>query len=112
MDVGKMVSQGAHVAVRALLVRDATTDRLVLDHCPDVDGWLANNETKIVVEVKSEEKLLNVYQKAMDAGLRCSIVRDITLQKFTAVAIGPAPEEMIDPITKRLRLLKFKGDQC
>jgi PTH2 family peptidyl-tRNA hydrolase len=100
MRKGKMVAQGAHASLGAFFEAD-----LILRN-----RWYEGLATKICVSVNSEQELLDVYKKAMDAKLPCSLIKDAGLTEFkeptyTAVAIGPAAVEEIDPITKILPLL-------
>jgi peptidyl-tRNA hydrolase, PTH2 family len=53
--------------------------------------------------------LLELYQKAKDANLMCSLIKDAGLTEFkeptfTAIAIGPDESEKIDVLTKNLPL--------
>lgn len=74
--------------------------------------WLFNEMfTKITVYVNSEAELLEVYNKAKEKGLICSLITDAGLTEFngvptkTAVAIGPCWAEEVDGITGNLPLL-------
>ncbi len=73
--------------------------------------WMDGSFTKIVVSVDSEQELLDVYNKAKEAKLNCSLIKDSGLTEFggvptfTAVAIGPDINEEIDKITKDFPLL-------
>lgn len=106
MRKGKMVAQGAHASMAVIL-----EEQLKLHHpSPAVAQWLADKFTKICCSVNSEQELLDLYQKAKDAGIPCSLIKDAGLTEFkeptyTAVAIGPEYPEVIDPITKHLPLL-------
>ena len=72
--------------------------------------WLSTIFKKIVCQGTLRE-LVEVYQAAKKAGLPCSIIEDSGRTEFkgvrtlTAVAIGPAMPEDIDPITGHLNLL-------
>lgn len=102
MRKGKMVAQGAHASMKA-----------VLTNLPDkrVTTWLQGPFKKVVVGVNSEEELLEVYQGACASGLITSLIRDAGLTEFdgvptlTAVAVGPDTEENVDKITGELKLL-------
>jgi PTH2 family peptidyl-tRNA hydrolase len=73
--------------------------------------WLEGRFTKVCVSVDSEQELIDIYEQAKSAGLLCSIITDAGLTEFngvptkTAVAIGPAYPEEVDPITRHLKLL-------
>ncbi len=102
MRKGKMVSQGAHASVAAVL--DFIDD-------PRVVEWLANSFKKICVRADSEEELINVYAAAVAAGLPCSFITDSGHTEFhgvptaTSCAVGPASDEECDLITGALKLL-------
>jgi PTH2 family peptidyl-tRNA hydrolase len=74
-------------------------------------AWLFGSFAKIVCYVNSEEELVEIYLKANDANLPCSMITDAGNTEFngvptkTAVAIGPAANEDIDKITGLLPLL-------
>ena len=102
MRKGKMVAQGAHASMAATLEN--------LEH-PDVKAWLNGRFAKIVVSVDSEEELFAIHEKAKNAGLVCSLIRDSGFTEFngvptyTAVAVGPSLAEKVDEITGQLKLL-------
>lgn len=118
MRKGKMVAQGAHASLAALLAQSYT---MAGDRPPDcrciplepyaVEQWLNGRFTKICVGCDSEHELFELYNKAKQAGLLCSLIQDAGLTEFggiptyTAVGIGPADDEDIDTITGHLKLL-------
>ena len=67
--------------------------------------------TKICVSCDSEQELEELYKKAKDAKLPCSLIVDAGLTEFngtptkTCIAIGPANSEEINKITGHLKLL-------
>jgi len=73
--------------------------------------WLEGRFTKVCVSVDSEQELLDIYEKAQQAGLLCSLIKDSGLTEFngvptlTCAAIGPAYPSEVDPITGHLKLL-------
>jgi PTH2 family peptidyl-tRNA hydrolase len=75
------------------------------------DKWLNGLFTKIVVSCENEKELDELYQKAKDKNLPCSMIVDAGLTEFngvptkTCIAIGPANSDDIDEITKDLKLL-------
>lgn len=101
MRKGKMVSQGAHAAIGAVTAAEAAV----------VEAWKAGyNGVKICVGVDSEQELMDVYHFAKMQGLPAYLVLDMAYTEFevptyTAVAIGPAEAELVDPITGKLKLL-------
>lgn len=108
MRKGKMVAQGAHASIEAMFAA-------MEHHTEWHNAWYSSDEVgrmkKIVVSVNSEDELKAVLHKAFVVDLPRAIIQDAGLTEFggiptyTAVAIGPAPDEMIDPITKDLPLL-------
>ena len=105
MRKGKMVAQGSHASLGAIL-RDG---KLKTDK--DTKAWIEGRFTKICVSVDSEEELIEIYNKAKNAKLNCSLITDAGLTEFhgeptkTAVAVGPGIPEIIDKITGNLKLL-------
>ena len=113
---GKMIAQGAHASMGALLKTKlswmyARPRQVILSVDDDTEEWLSGKFTKIVVGVKTEEELLDLHQKVKDAGLLCSLIQDAGDTEFggvptyTALGIGPASSEKIDPITGQLPLI-------
>jgi len=74
-------------------------------------SWIADSFTKICCRVDSEEELLDVYMKAIEAGLETHLITDNGRTEFhgqptkTCLAIGPDEAEKIDQITGHLQLL-------
>ena len=115
MRKGKMVAQGAHASMGAILgqAKKTTDDKyLVLDLSDQrIAPWLTGRFKKICVYVNSEAELLAVYQQAKDAGLVTSLIQDAGLTEFggvatyTAVGVGPDVADKIDAVTGKLPLL-------
>ncbi len=102
ISVGKMIVQACHAACSALLA---------INREDIVRKWISQGSKKVVLKVKGEEKLLNLYRRAVEMGLPCSLVRDAGLTELppgtsTALAIGPEESQLIDKITGSLSLLK------
>jgi PTH2 family peptidyl-tRNA hydrolase len=111
MRKGKLVAQGAHASMGAILSlckRDG--NKLVLEMDERVEPWLTGRFKKICVYVNTEQELLDIHQKAKEAGLVTSVIVDSGLTEFngvptkTAVAVGPDREDRIDAICKHLPL--------
>jgi PTH2 family peptidyl-tRNA hydrolase len=102
MRKGKMVAQGAHASMAAILPNMS---------CEQVKEWLAGAFTKICVGVNSEEELVDIYANACAYGMICSIIKDNGATEFngvptyTAVAVGPDYEKAMDMVTGHLKLL-------
>lgn len=101
---GKLIAQGAHASVGAVLNAYHTEREKLFE-------WLAGSFTKITLRVDNEEDLLNVYQQAKDAGLITCLITDNGTTEFggvptnTCIAIGPDTSENIDPITGHLKTM-------
>jgi len=72
--------------------------------------WLTTSYRKICLQVDSEKELLEIYEKAVEAGLEAHLITDSGLTEFhgvptnTCIAIGPDYDERIDLITASLKL--------
>ncbi len=116
MRKGKMVAQGAHASMKAVLdlmvdKNDKMTLHLGQPGYEAMKDWLTGRFTKICVSVNSESELLDVYNKAKEKGLICSLITDAGLTEFhevptiTCCAIGPVWSDEVDEITAGLSLL-------
>jgi PTH2 family peptidyl-tRNA hydrolase len=102
MGRGKEIAQGAHASMKA-----------TIENMDDVrvKAWLDGLFTKIAVGVSSEDELLELYNKAKDAGLIVALIVDSGLTVFkgvptvTCIAIGPDAPERLQPVTGHLKLL-------
>jgi peptidyl-tRNA hydrolase, PTH2 family len=112
MRKGKMVAQGAHASMAAILmlaVREG--DRLVIPLDERIEPWLLGRFTKICVSVNSEAELLAIHEKSLAAGVLTSLILDSGVTEFggvptnTAVAVGPDQVSKVDAITGGLPLL-------
>lgn len=111
---GKLVAQGAHASLAAILghskgSQDSVT--IYLEEDSAIKDWLRGRFTKVCVAVNSEEELLEVYSKAKAKGLLCSLITDAGLTEFNGVAtltccaIGPVWSNELEGITDHLKLL-------
>ena len=106
MGKGKAAAQAAHASCEAVMRVLSSGDPKWLRW---LEEWRGSGQEKVVLRVESEEELIAIYNKALDKGLPCSLVVDAGKTQLkpgtkTAVAIGPAPEELIDEITGHLKL--------
>jgi PTH2 family peptidyl-tRNA hydrolase len=102
---GKLAVQVAHAAVTAAF--KAYMDERWRKW---FDYWWKTGQKKIVVKGGGEKELLMIASEAEKLGLPVSVIRDAGLTELepgtlTAIGIGPAPSELIDKITGRLKLL-------
>ena len=112
MRKGKMVAQGAHASLRAiLLLGHREGDQFVIPLDARLEPWLLGRFKKICVSVNSEAELLALHEAAKAAGLITALIRDAGLTEFgnvptyTALAVGPDREDRVDAITGALPLL-------
>ncbi len=119
MRKGKMIAQGSHASMKFIMDKgsfyQSELDEPEMFHSDlsddHIKDWIRGQFTKICVRVNSEEELQDIYDKAKEAGLICSMIVDSGLTEFggvptkTCCAIGPNWSSDIDPITKHLQLL-------
>jgi PTH2 family peptidyl-tRNA hydrolase len=116
MRLGKSCSQVAHASMKVLLDIAhksiyGTKYTIRLSRVEPIYHWLNGAFTKVVVGCDSEEELLDIYKKAKEERIMCSLIQDAGRTEFhgeltyTAVAIGPDEVDKIDRITGHLKLL-------
>jgi PTH2 family peptidyl-tRNA hydrolase len=114
MGKGKMIAQASYATLKIFLDRAFANPEGHIIEIPVTSAmmhWMNGGYKKITVYVNSEKELLEVYDKAQEAGIPAALVRDHDLTEFykeyayTAAAIGPEAETLIDPITGHLPLL-------
>jgi PTH2 family peptidyl-tRNA hydrolase len=103
MGTGKISAQVAHAAV---------TGAIRVSHSnPDwFNDWFSGGQAKVVLKVQSMMELAKVKKDATELGLPVSQIDDKGLTQIpagttTCIAIGPAPENLIDRVTSELKLL-------
>lgn len=110
---GKEIAQSCHASLAALLNWghfNNENDCFKLPVNPEFQEWLQDKFAKICVTVNSKEELRKYYDMAVEAGIPCSLILDEGLTEFggiktyTCAAIGPWTSDVIDPITKDLKL--------
>lgn len=122
MRKGKMIAQGSHASV-GVVYHEFDSFIHALQNGNDLKdkherferygtfrSWINGNQKKICVSVDSEKELLDLFAAAKEAKLPCYLVKDAGFTEFkeptyTALAIGPADEKLIDPLTGNLKLL-------
>lgn len=117
MRKGKMIAQGAHASLKAVLDagalehRDAEGPRFTIALDDAMAAWLGGRFTKVCVSVGSEVELEAIMAKARTAGVRAALIVDAGVTEFrgvptkTCCAIGPAWDDEVDAITGALPLL-------
>jgi len=124
MGPGKLSAQVAHASLAPLLMlmRNKTHFKdykapqndyklsLNIKKNSDISIWLEKSFAKIVLYVKSEEALLNLYKKLKDNNITCELILDEGRTAFkeptyTCLGIEPLEKEKLKPFLKKLRLL-------
>ena len=116
---GKEIAQGAHASISFLSKRVRECLRHETEHglnlhflqLSDAEkAWIRGSFKKICCIVRSEEELLELHEKALEAGLTSSLIQDSGKTEFhdepthTCLAIGPDEDEKINKITGHLVL--------
>lgn len=112
---GKEIAQGAHASMAWLrqrimphLTPAGRADQVQISEAER--AWLELSMRKVTVKVGSEAELLDVYDKALGAGLVVHMITDRGLTEFggtptrTCLAVGPDYDDLIDPVTGDLEL--------
>lgn len=117
MRKGKMVSQGGHASLKVFFDRIMNRDTMEEDGyikiaiTPEMVPWIKGAFTKVTVGVDSEDAIYQLAEKAKAEGIPCAVIVDNGFTEFhghqttTALAIGPADAEKLDPLTGELPLL-------
>ena len=99
MRCGKKIAQGAHASVKAALRAEKSI----------YYAWDNDGHKKVSLRISGREALVNLYKKALELDLPCSLIWDIGLTQiepsYTAVAIGPCKDEVLQKLTKELKLI-------
>ena len=137
MSKGKMAAQVSHASMAFLThnfldpnsrykhpVYDQDTNKrdgyvLTIKIDDEINEWIMNAFTKVILEVKGETQLNNLVEKAKMNGFvenedffcirdncRTELTPDETGTRFTCIGFKPMNAERIDKLTKRLQLFK------
>jgi PTH2 family peptidyl-tRNA hydrolase len=103
MGRGKLAAQVAHAAVLAV-------ERARLTRQDWLKLWFLTGQAKVVLRVENLAELVRLECRAQTMGLPAASVQDSGLTQIpsgtvTCIGIGPGPEELIDKVTRHLRLL-------
>ncbi|BDZ66664.1 aminoacyl-tRNA hydrolase [Methanobacterium ferruginis] len=101
MSKGKLAAQACHASLGAY---KKANERIIRE-------WELEGGKKVVVQVKSQEELFEIYELVKAAGLPSFLVKDaghteLPPSTITCLGIGPEKDEKIDKITQDLKLLK------
>jgi PTH2 family peptidyl-tRNA hydrolase len=117
MRLGKIMSQSCHSSLKVFFDRMTRNDKQT---SPDglvaytlmvpesMVPWIEGSFTKIGMTVDTDVMMIELYNKAQEAGIPCSMIEDNGatdagmgrgVKTLTAIAIGPDTCEKIDMIT-------------
>lgn len=101
MSVGKLAAQACHASVSALLEAQAE----------DVGKWLNEGQTKVVLQVSSEDALVALQERCSASAVAHALISDagrteLAQGTLTALGVGPATAERVDAVTGALSLLR------
>ncbi len=103
MGKGKLAAQVAHASLQASEEARSMKEKWFND-------WKEEGQAKIVLKVRSEGEIDELLKKAKSLHLPASLVEDRGLTQLepgtkTSLAVGPAPDELVDRVTGKLKLL-------
>jgi peptidyl-tRNA hydrolase, PTH2 family len=123
MRKGKIAGQAAHATMKVLVDRmtisavyegpngKTTSQTIISTFTEEMLDWLKGIFTKIVVGCDSLDCIYDIETKCREKNIPCAIIVDSGATEFhgvptvTCIAVGPADEKDIDPITGLLPLL-------
>ncbi len=137
MSKGKMAAQVSHASMAFLthqfldencrhkhpVINQDTNIRdgyvLTIPINDEVNEWISNSFTKVILSAKNENQLYKIIEKAKENGLeenkdffcirdncRTELIPDETGTHFTCIGFIPMEAEKIDKVTKKLQLFK------
>lgn len=94
---GKCMAQAGHAAVGAFISKSKIKgDELIIDISDKfVRAWVTERFKKVTVSCENEKELVEIYNRAKQAGLHSILITDAGLTEFngvptkTCVGIGP-----------------------
>lgn len=104
LSCGKIAAQASHAAVCCAFEAKKA-------HAKWFKKWQSEGGKKVVVKVDDLDELLSLEKLAKSQKLSTCLITDAGLTEvppntITCLGIGPAPNELIDPITGKLPLLR------
>lgn len=103
MGRGKIAAQASHASLTAY--------KKVSGAYPDIArAWEMEGQMKVVLKVEGERELLELFQRAKDAGIPAALIRDaghtqLEPGTITCIAAGPSDEKGLDRVFGHLKLL-------
>ena len=109
---GKQIAQGAHASMSFICRRLQEKGTISMNDFSEAERtWFTGAFAKVCCRVDSEDELMEIHDKALEAGLEVHLITDSGKTEFhgqptnTCLAIGPDEAEKIDEITGDLQLL-------
>src|SRR5210317_2079009 len=109
---GKQIAQGAHASMSFICRRLQESGSVSFDDFTESQcAWLTGAFAKVRGRVNSEDELMEIHDKALEAGLEIHLITDSGKTEFhgeptnTCLAIGPDEADKIDVVTGHLQLL-------
>jgi len=104
LSCGKVAAQASHAAVCCAFKAKKANSKWF-------KKWQSEGGKKVVVKVEDLDELLSLEKQAKSQKLSTCLITDAGLTEvppntITCLGIGPAPNELIDPITGKLTLLR------
>lgn len=104
LSCGKVAAQASHAAVCCAFEAKKA-------HSKWFKKWQSEGGKKVVVKIGDLDDLLGLEKQAKSQKLSTCLITDAGLTEvppntITCLGIGPAPNELIDPITGKLALLR------
>ncbi len=126
MNVGKMIAQGSHASLGALLtmfekkqlIGERVQYKVTFNENSILDKWLNGIFTKICLNVNNEDEMLDIYNKIVkynetaDEKIPIVLIEDCGKTCFhgektkTCIGIGPFWSDVIDKFTGHLKLFR------
>lgn len=102
MGKGKIAAQVAHASLEAY-------KRTLREHPDWVEAWEREGSKKVVLKVRSEKELLELYERAKKE-VPAALIRDAGYTQVdpgtvTCAGFGPAPDDVMDRLFGHLKLL-------
>lgn len=103
MSPGKLAVQVAHGSL-------AAAERARQEKQEWYKAWFREKQKKVVVKVPDDLQLYKLYNQGRGLEVPCELIQDAGLTELppettTVLAIGPAPNELVDRLTGDLPLL-------
>ncbi len=100
---GKLSVQVAHAAVSCAIKSEKNKSKYFSE-------WFSEGQKKVVLKTEDLDSLIKIFNEAKSVGLITELIKDAGLTEvppgtITVLGIGPAPEDEIDKLVGKLKLL-------